>query len=98
MFTLYSIFTLARHFQKKCCNHICPQTCKNGVQNLRMFHRISAIFHWLAKFCFALDKHLLSLHGCDIFFSKRARELNYHDGLYCYGALYIGIYDIVVIR
>ena len=31
------------------------------------------------------------------FFSKRARELNYHDALYCYGALYIGNYDIVVI-
>ena len=31
------------------------------------------------------------------FFPKRGRELNYHDALYCYGALYIGIYDIVVI-
>ena len=69
---------------------------ENGLQNLRMFHRILAIF-WLAKFCYALDKHLLSLHDCDIFFPKRVREFNYHDALYCYGALYIGNYDIVVI-
>jgi len=91
------VFMLVRDFQKKCLNHICPQNMKNGLQNLRLFHRISAIFFWLAKFCYALDKYLLSLHDCDIFFPKRARELNYHDALYYYGALYIGNYDVVVI-
>ena len=62
----------------KCFHQLCPQTCENGLQNLRTFHRIAATFHWLAKFCFALEKHLLSLHGCDIFFfQKRAREFNW---------------------
>ena len=87
------VFTLARDFQKKSSTAM----WKMGYKIWECFTESQQFSSGLQSFVMLWTNIFCLCMTVIYFFPKRGRELNYHDALYCYGALYIGIYDIVVI-